>query len=90
MRCPLMAGIFISHSSDDRSLAEKFSQRLRDQGYHAIFLDFDDSDGILAGRAWERELYAALRRSDAIVFLATATSVTSLGHRVGGVAGLAA
>jgi WD40 repeat protein len=72
-----MAVIFISHSSKDRALAENFSERLRDQGYHVLFLDFDESDGIPAGRAWERELYVALRRSDGIVFLATEASVSS-------------
>jgi WD40 repeat protein len=72
-----MAVIFISHSSKDRLLAERLSQRMRDQGYHAVFLDFDDDAGIPAGRAWEGELYAALRRSDGLVFLATAASVAS-------------
>jgi energy-coupling factor transporter ATP-binding protein EcfA2 len=72
-----MAVIFISHSREDRSLAEELSERLRDQRYHAIFLDFDISDGIPAGRAWERELYAALRRADGLVFLATPASVSS-------------
>src|SRR5688572_15631219 len=72
-----MAVIFVSHSSQDRALTEDLSQRLRDQGFHALFLDFDETDGIAAGRAWEGELYAALRRSDGLVFLATAASVSS-------------
>ncbi len=72
-----MAVVFISHSSEDGPLAEDFSRRLRAQGYHDLFLDVDILDGISAGRTWERELYAALRRSDALVFLATAASVES-------------
>ncbi|MGY1670317.1 nSTAND1 domain-containing NTPase [Geodermatophilus sp. SYSU D00710] len=77
MLVPLMAIVFISHSSADRALAEELARRLRDQGYHALFLDFDVADGIAAGREWEGELYAALRRSDGLVFLATAASVDS-------------
>ncbi|HEY6685852.1 MAG TPA: toll/interleukin-1 receptor domain-containing protein, partial [Propionibacteriaceae bacterium] len=34
-------------------------------------------DGIPAGRAWESELYAQLRKADAVVFLASAASVAS-------------
>ena len=72
-----MAVIFISHSSQDRALTEDLAGRLRARGYRAIFLDFDVSDGIAAGSIWERQLYSALRRSDGLVFLATAASVNS-------------
>jgi WD40 repeat protein len=72
-----MAVIFVSHSSEDRALAEELSRRLRVQGYNALFLDTDMSDGIPAGHQWERALYSALRRSDGVVFLATAASARS-------------
>jgi hypothetical protein len=32
-----------------------------------VFVNFDPVDGIPPGRNWERELYVALRRSDAVV-----------------------
>jgi hypothetical protein len=44
-----MSVIFISHSSEDRTLAQDLAGRLRLQGYDALFLDFDLSDGIPAG-----------------------------------------
>jgi WD40 repeat protein len=69
--------LFISHSSHDRSAAEGISERLRAQGFGALFLDFDPQQGIPAGRSWERELYAQLRRNDAVLFLASAASVNS-------------
>jgi WD40 repeat protein len=72
-----MSVIFISHSSEDRTLAQELAGRLRVQGYDALFLDFDLSDGIPAGQRWERELFAALRRSDGLIFLGTAASVMS-------------
>jgi hypothetical protein len=42
-----------------------------------LFLDFDPADGIPAGRDWERELYAQLRKADGVIFLASAPSVAS-------------
>jgi energy-coupling factor transporter ATP-binding protein EcfA2 len=42
-----------------------------------LFVDFDPEQGIPAGRSWERELYAQLRRADAVVFLASEASVAS-------------
>src|SRR3712207_8400995 len=43
----------------------------------ALFVDFDPEHGIPAGRTWEQELYSALRRTDAVVFLASEASVRS-------------
>src|SRR3712207_8014730 len=38
---------------------------------------FDPEQGIPAGRSWERELYAQLRRTDAVIFPASEASVAS-------------
>ena len=72
-----MASLFVSHSSHNRDEAERVAQRLRVEGFAALFLDFDPADGIPAGRDWERELYAQLRKTDGVVFLASAPSVAS-------------
>jgi hypothetical protein len=48
-------------------------ERLRTAG----FVDFDPEQGIPAGRSWERELYAQLRRIDAVILLASEASVAS-------------
>jgi hypothetical protein len=72
-----MASLFISHSSHDREAAERVAQRLRVEGFAALFLDFDPADGIPAGRDWERELFAQLRKTDGVIFLASAASVPS-------------
>lgn len=45
-----MASLFVSHSSHDRDEAERVAQRLRVEGFAALFLDFDPADGIPAGR----------------------------------------
>jgi hypothetical protein len=62
-----MASLFVSHSSHDRDEAERVAERLRDEGFAAVFLDFDPADGIPAGRDWERELYVQLRKADGVV-----------------------
>jgi hypothetical protein len=72
-----VASLFISHSSSDRDAAERVAKRLRTEGFVALFMDFDPEQGIPAGRNWERELYAQLRRTDAVIFLASAASVAS-------------
>src|ERR671926_366846 len=72
-----MASVFVSHSSRDRAVTERVVARLRAAGFAALFVDFDPEQGIPAGRSWERELYAQLRRSDAVIFLASAASVAS-------------
>jgi hypothetical protein len=68
---------FISHSSRDRAAAERVRDRLRAQGYASLFLDFDPDEGIPAGRSWEEELYAQLRRSDALIFIGSEASLES-------------
>src|SRR4051794_22247930 len=72
-----MASVFVSHSSRDRAVTERVVARLQAAGFAALFVDFDPEQGIPAGRTWERELYAQLRRSDAVVFLASEASVDS-------------
>ena len=72
-----MGSLFISHSSLDDDAARDLSDRLEDAGFAALFLDFDPDRGIPAGRSWERELYGQLRRTDAVIFLATSASIAS-------------
>jgi hypothetical protein len=72
-----LASLFISHSSSDRDAAERLEKRLHAEGFAALFLDFDPEQGIPAGRNWERELYTQLRKTDAVIFLASAASVAS-------------
>ena len=72
-----MASVFVSHSSRDRAVTERVVARLRAAGFAALFVDFDPEQGIPAGRSWERELYAQLRRTDAVIFLASEASVAS-------------
>src|SRR5918995_553317 len=72
-----MASVFVSHSSRDRTVTERVVGRLRAAGFAALFVDFDPEQGIPTGRNWERELYAQLRRTDAVVFLASEASVES-------------
>src|SRR3954469_13531637 len=72
-----MAAVFVSHSSRDRAVTERVVARLRAAGLAALFVDFDPEQGIPAGRNWERELYTQLRRTDAVIFLASEASVAS-------------
>src|ERR687898_2169587 len=72
-----MASVFVSHSSRDRAATDRVLEQLRAAGFAALFVDFDPDQGIPAGRNWERELYAQLRKTDAVIFLASAASVAS-------------
>src|SRR5919107_3464722 len=72
-----MASLFISHSSSDRDAAQRLAERLRAEGFAALFVDFDPEQGIPTGRNWERELYTQLRKTDAVIFLASEASVAS-------------
>ena len=72
-----MTSLFISHSSADRELAHEIAARLTTAGYGALFLDSDREQGIAAGARWERELYAALRRSDGVIFVGTEAAASS-------------
>src|SRR4051812_37600596 len=72
-----MASLFLSHSSTDAADAARISEQLQAVGFVSLFLDFDPVQGIPGGRSWERELYSQLRRTDAVVFLASTSSVES-------------
>jgi WD40 repeat protein/energy-coupling factor transporter ATP-binding protein EcfA2 len=72
-----MSLLFISHSSFDRAAALEVKERLAAAGFAALFLDFDPAYGIPAGRDWQPELYAQLRKADGVIFLASAASVAS-------------
>src|SRR3712207_6837136 len=72
-----MAAGFVSHSSRDRGVTERVVAGLGAAGFTALFVDFDPEQGIPAGRNWERELHAQLRRTDAVVLLASEASVAS-------------
>src|SRR3712207_2634884 len=72
-----MAAVFVSHHSRDRAVTERVVARLRAAGVAAVFVDFDPEQGMTAGRDWERQLYAQLRKTDAVVFLASEASVAS-------------
>ena len=72
-----MSTIFISHSSHDRDHAQELCQQLKTRGYDSLFLDFDPDKGIPPGRDWHREIYGALRRSQAVLFLCSPASLAS-------------
>jgi WD40 repeat protein len=67
-----MSTIFISHSSRDNALARELERRLeRDARHVCVFLDFDPSKGIVAGRSWERTLYRKLRACRVVIAICT-------------------
>src|SRR3954447_13305091 len=72
-----MAALVVSHSSHDPGAVDAVRARLRAAGYAALFVDVDPEQGIPAGRNWERELYAQLRQTDAVIFLASAAATAS-------------
>jgi hypothetical protein len=72
-----MVALFISHSSADQAATRRIRDRLRAENVRGLFLDFDPDQGIPAGRNWEQELYAQVRKADAVVFLSSPASVAS-------------
>src|SRR3954469_12527979 len=77
LRAAGFAAVLVVHSSRVRGVTERVVALLRAAGFAALFVDFDPERGIPAGRNWERELYAQLRRTDAVIFLASEVSVAS-------------
>jgi hypothetical protein len=69
--------IFISHSSRDNEVAKSLKEYLKATGHHSLFLDFDPSDGIPAGRDWERELYQRIRTCQAMIVICSRDSMAS-------------
>ena len=72
-----MSAIFLSHSSADRDAAASLHDWLSRLGYASVFLDFDPERGIPPGRDWEKELYAQLRASRAVIVLCSGSSMAS-------------
>jgi hypothetical protein len=72
-----VSAIYISHSSRDNTQAADIQQHLVDNGHRSIFLDFDPAYGIPDGRNWERELYARLRASQAVIVVCSTQSRVS-------------
>lgn len=72
-----MSTIFISHSTLDKTIALQVLERLRKQGYEALFLDSDPEAGIKAGSDWERDLYRNLKLAAAVVVLCSPDSMAS-------------
>jgi hypothetical protein len=68
---------FISHSSADRTAAERIGDCLKAAGFVSFFLDVDPEQGLQAARDWEPQLYAQLRVNDAVIFVSTASSIES-------------
>ncbi len=64
-----MALIFISHSSRDNQIVTTVAKQLKDGGFDSIFLDFDETEGILAGEEWEKRLYSEIKRSHAVIVI---------------------
>lgn len=63
--------LFLSYDSAERDLAEALTARLQAAG-HAVFFDRED---LLVGDAFDAHIAANLAASDALVFLATRTSI---------------
>ncbi len=72
-----MASVFISHSSRDNAFAAEIKAWLADQGYENVFLDFDKTTGLDAGREWERQLYEAISRCHAVLLIITTSWLDS-------------
>ena len=72
----VVARIFISYATPDRSVAHEVSSWLRAAG-HEPFLDDNLRDGISVGEDWEQRLYSELRRADAVIGVVTSSFVAS-------------
>lgn len=64
-----MSKIFLSHSSLDNGPAIAIAEWLKENGWDEYFLDLDPERGIAAGERWERALYQAATRCEAVLFL---------------------
>lgn len=64
-----MGRIFLSHSSHNNPAAIAIRDWLEANGWDDVFLDLDPERGIAAGERWERRLYEAANRCEAVLFL---------------------
>lgn len=72
-----MSRIFLSHSSSDNFAAVAVRDWLVSSGWDDIFLDLDPAHGISAGERWERRLYEAANRCEAVLFLISRSWLSS-------------
>jgi formylglycine-generating enzyme required for sulfatase activity len=71
--------IFLSHSSSNNAEAVALRDWLADNGWKdEIFLDLDPQRGIAAGERWERALYEAANRCEAVLFLVSKAWLASV------------
>jgi WD40 repeat protein len=73
----LMGSLFVSYSSEDRARVRWLCDWLTEQGFISLFLDVDEVRGLAIGDKWESQLYAQLRRTDAVLFAGSPASVAS-------------
>ncbi len=73
-----MPVVFVSHSSIDSAAAAGIRESLRKGGFDALFLDFDERDGLHPGSRWRDDLSARIRTADAVVFLGSSNSQRSI------------
>ena len=69
LRFHAMSKIFLSHSSRDNGPAIAVAKWLQENGWDEYFLDLEPERGIAAGERWERALYQAATRCEAVLFL---------------------
>lgn len=62
--------IFISHTNNDRPLADKIVEKLKSDGHIVHF----DADNIRPGASWAAELTNAINSADAVIFLISKSS----------------
>lgn len=72
-----MTILFISHSSRDADIAWQVKERLAEQGYVSVFLDFDPQTGLEAGVQWQEEIYRQLRICRGLIALVSADFLAS-------------
>jgi TIR domain-containing protein len=66
----LRLSIFLSYSSEDRSLAEKIAQALKNSGHDVFF----DRDSLPPAADYNERIRKAIRYSDRFLFLASRAS----------------
>jgi hypothetical protein len=71
----IVARIFISYATPDRTIADEVATWLRAED-HDPFLDHDLRDGIGAGEDWKQRLYDELREVDTVIGVVTSSFLT--------------